>query len=315
MTMRARFLVLLLAAPLLAQEPAEPEKPKDADLRKEVEELRRLVEELRSKSEEKRKEAAEAIKRANVTLDDLLPVIEKALQDAEAVRAQAIGVQLWPDAELRFGFAGGAEVIRGTADGTDYTLKSLGKGNYELEATKRGEDGQVVEKIKEQGTLKELQEKHPFLKGAFTLQLPPVAAPPVVAGRFLGRNWGDRPFWTGERPDTGPKVGLVVTPPPEELRFHLVLPEGAGLIVREVVPGSRAEEIGLRRFDILVKLDGELIDSVAQVKKLHAKKGVLEIIRRSQPVKIDLTAAAAHAEEKPTEEKPPQEKPADAGPR
>lgn len=51
--------------------------------------------------------------------------------------------------------------------------------------------------------------------------------------------------------------------------------------------------------DILLRLDGELIDSPIQLKKLHEKTGVLEIIRRSETKKIDL--ATIKEEEKPAQ--------------
>lgn len=60
--------------------------------------------------------------------------------------------------------------------------------------------------------------------------------------------------------------------------------------------------------DILLRLDGELIDSPIQLKKLHEKTGVLEIIRRSETKKIDL---ATVPEETPAET--PKEAPADEG--
>jgi hypothetical protein len=48
--------------------------------------------------------------------------------------------------------------------------------------------------------------------------------------------------------------------------------------------------------DLLLRLDGELIDSPIQLKKLHEKTGVLELIRRSETRKIDLATVAADAE-------------------
>jgi S1-C subfamily serine protease len=188
-------------------------------------------------------------------------------------------------------------VISGSADGADYTLRSLGDGKYELSATKRAEDGRLMEEWKDKGTLKELQEKHAFLRAGLAIQTPAVTTLPVRVK--LGESGG---VWTGSEVRYGPvggyvrsvtwngggRVGVNVTPPPEELRFHLELPEGAGFIVQQVVPGSRAEQIGIRRMDILLRLDGELIDSPIQLRKLHEQKGVLEVIRRSETRKIDL---------------------------
>lgn len=318
-----RFLpaLLLIAAPLLAQEPSEEERRAEQERKvaeevrayeKRAEEIRRierqrevsaklnrLLDELRSKNEATRKDAMEALKQANMSLDELLPLIAEALERAESARTALGAFQLAGPAARTLYL--GTEAISGSADGTDYTLRSLGDGKYELNATKRAEDGRLMEKFADQGTLKELQEKYAFLRGGLAIQMPAAAAQPL-RGRI-----GDLGFWTGTevRLDNGyravvwnggGRVGVNVAPPPEELRFHLELPEGAGFIVQEVVPGSRAEQIGIRRMDILLRLDGELIDSPIQLKKLHEKTGVLEIIRRAETKTIDL---ATIAEEKP----------------
>lgn len=321
-----RFLatLLLIAAPLLAQDQSEAERERQAEeaRRLAVEEekaaaeeaktadLRRLVDELRSKSEAKREEAMEALKRANASLDELLPLIAKALETAERAR----GALDWPGEArtIRLGvLGGGSEEISGSADGTDYTLKSLGEGKYELSATKHDDDGKLMEETKDKGTLKELQDKYAFLRSALAIQVRPARTPQTftVEGT-LGRLGVPDTFetqyvtaWGG-----GGRVGVSVVAPSEDLRFHLQLPEGAGFIVQQVVPGSRAEQIGIRRMDILLKLDGELIDSPIQLKKLHEKKGVLEIIRRSETRKIDL---ATVPEETPAET--PKEEPSDDG--
>lgn len=328
--MRVLPALLLIAAPLLAQESdADKERAEEERVAGEVDraakeaaqtkqyaeraeelrrlaeqrskwgmtaqDLRRLLDELRSKSEEKREEAMAAIKRANASIDDLLPLIAEALETAERARG-ALGfgaLEVAPRTIYLGGIGGGSsEVISGSADGTDYTLKSLGEGKYELAATKRADDGRVMEETKDQGTLKELQEKYAFLRSGLAIQVP--AAPAAVRlwdGQFRARaaeavvvrSRGDPTRWGG-----GGRVGVVVMPPSEDLRFHLQLPEGAGFIVQDVIAGSRAEQIGIRRMDILLRLDGELIDSPVQLKKLHEKTGVLEIIRRSETKKIDL---------------------------
>jgi hypothetical protein len=316
-----RFLpaLLLIAAPLLAQEPSEEER-RAAEERKVAEDVRvtekrmeelrriekqraandelvRLLDQLRSKSEETRKDAMEALKQAN--LDELLPLIAEALERAESARTALGAFQLGgPVARTLYL---GTEAISGSADGTGYTLKSLGDGKYELNATKSADDGRLMEEWKDKGTLKELQEKYAFLRSGLAIQTPAVAAQPVrVRWGDVGGVWRGRVVQDGNAQNVtwngGGRVGVNVTPPPEELRFHLQLPEGAGFIVQEVVPGSRAEQIGIRRMDILLKLDGELIDSPIQLKKLHEKTGVLEIIRRSEARRIDL---ATVPEEKP----------------
>jgi hypothetical protein len=297
-----RFLatLLLIAAPLLAQEPSEEERraeeARTQEQRADAEEMRlsRLLDELRSKSEAERERAMEELKRAEVSLDKLLPLVAEAMEKAERARAELGKFRIAGASTLQLG----TEAISGTADGTEYTLKSLGDGKYELNATKRAEDGRVMEKFVDNGTLKELQQEYAFLRGGLTIQVPP-AHLPLQTERYRIETFGRAvptiqyydQTWNG-----GGRVGVNVTPPPEELRFHLQLPEGAGFIVQQVVPGSRADQIGIRRMDILLKLDGELIDSPIQLKRLHEKTGVLEIIRRAETKRIDL---ATIAEEKP----------------
>jgi hypothetical protein len=194
--------------------------------------------------------------------------------------------------------AGGSEAIAGTADGTEYSLKSLGGGKYQLSATKRADDGRVMEQIEDQGTMAELQRKYPFLAAGLAVQWkapgPWARFVDVQTAAPLGLPARARaPLALGtEGWDGGGRVGVTVCAPSEDLRFHLQLPEGAGFIVQHVVPGSRAEQIGIRRMDVLLKLDGELIDSPIQLKKLHEKAGVLEILRRSEAKRIDLATVA-----------------------
>jgi len=54
-------------------------------------------------------------------------------------------------------------------------------------------------------------------------------------------------------------AGLVTARAPAVLREQLRLERGAGLVVESVAPGSEAERVGLRRHDILVSVDGQLL--------------------------------------------------------
>jgi len=322
----ALLVTFLIATPLLAQDPDAERQAEEKRVQEEarayderrteierVQEMRanlvRLSEELRSKTDATREEAMEAIKRAKATIDDLVPLLEEALRTAERARG-AFEIQVAGPTPRTIDLGAlGSEVISGSADGTDYTLKSLGDGEYELTATKRDDDGKVMEETKDKGTLKELQVKYSFLQSGLAIQVPAAAA--QLRCRVVDRT-GRAIAWATQTPlgaastawGGGGRVGVNVTEPSEDLRFHLQLPEGAGFIVQQVMPGSRAEEIGIRRMDILLKLDGELIDSPIQLKKLHDNKGVLEIIRRSETRRIDLStvpeekAAPAEAPEK-----------------
>ena len=349
-----RFLsaLLLIAVPLLAQEPTDEERQAEEarraaeerqradqerqaaaekaaydkraeELRLEAEqrskwgitaeELKRRLLDLQSADEATRADAMEQLKRVDAKLEDLLPVIEDLLARTERVRGTLndLRVKVEPRTIYLAGLAGGggSEAISGTVDGTEYSLKSLGGGKYQLAATKRDGDGRVMEQIEDQGTMVELQGKYPFLAAGLAVQWKAPAAAnwaKVVELQTAApagvRAWR-APLAVGTDVqygawDGGGRVGVTVCAPSEDLRFHLQLPEGAGFIVQHVVPGSRAEQIGIRRMDILLKLDGELIDSPIQLKKLHEKAGVLEILRRSESRKIDL---ATIPDEKPAD--------------
>jgi len=276
--------LLLLAAPVLAQEDETGEtavetKADDAS-------IEARVRELLSQDREAREAAIRALERMDPekVCEVLMRVVkEKGISSGEVLfvtpRVKDARVLVLDP------MTGSSEVIRGSADGYDYTLESIGDGRYTLRAKRIGEDGRTLEEFVRDGTLKELQEKYPFLRKTLAIQ--------TFDGSLRVRD-----KFTMDRakaamvtfsPGAGCcPAGLTVRTPPEELSFHLELPEGAGLIVERVDPGSRAEKLGLRRFDILLRLDGELIDSPRQLEALDRSRGELEIIRRAELKKIDL---------------------------
>jgi membrane-associated protease RseP (regulator of RpoE activity) len=90
-----------------------------------------------------------------------------------------------------------------------------------------------------------------------------------------------------------PVAGMTLVPVPALLRNHLVLPEGAGLVVREVAAGSAAEAAGLRVHDVLVFLDGQAILRPDHLAALVAAAGpeaplVLEVRRAGRQLNVSL---------------------------
>lgn len=63
-------------------------------------------------------------------------------------------------------------------------------------------------------------------------------------------------------------LGVSVEPVPEAVRHQVELPRGAGLTVREVAPESPAAEAGLRRFDILLRLEDQWLYEPGQLSRL-----------------------------------------------
>jgi membrane-associated protease RseP (regulator of RpoE activity) len=89
-------------------------------------------------------------------------------------------------------------------------------------------------------------------------------------------------------------LGVQVGKADETLREQLKLSGGVGLTVREVVAKSPAEEAGLKQYDILEKLDDQLLfngEQLAGLVRSHkpGDKVALSIIRQGQPQKLEVT--------------------------
>jgi len=80
------------------------------------------------------------------------------------------------------------------------------------------------------------------------LPAPPPAAPPAPA-------------------PVVPEFGVKVEPVEDTLRDQLSLKEGEGVMVGEVKPGSAAEKSGLKKHDIILKLDGKAVGDTWSFRK------------------------------------------------
>jgi hypothetical protein len=94
----------------------------------------------------------------------------------------------------------------------------------------------------------------------------------------------------------GPRLGILVGPVSEPLRAQLGLQANEGLVVEEVEKGSLAEASGLKDFDVLVKLSGQVIGDSRTFRDqvmtaLHSKDCVLDIIRHGTPLKVTIHPA------------------------
>jgi len=76
-------------------------------------------------------------------------------------------------------------------------------------------------------------------------------------------------------------LGAAVESVSAALRAHLPIPEGEGLLVSHVAPGSIAESCGLREYDILLRLDGRPVTTVADLRERSAAA-----LRSSLPLQI-----------------------------
>jgi len=265
--MRTLKILPLLAAPLLAQSAREEDKNEEPEVVVQLRtELLPLVED-----EDDRKKVAEILEKLRALLTE----------DEVVIRAT-------PRFQFEIGGETGA-ALAGTVevDGKrwSYGLRSLGDGRYELRAERKAEDNKVLELLEKKGTLGELMRDHPFLRGSRMVAVP-------MTGKRLDLRLVDgglRVRGDVRLDGQKPLVGITVNEPSDTLRHHLVdVPFGAGLVVAHVLEGSRAEKLGLRKHDILLRLNGELIDSPKQLGGLHETKGTLEILRRGKTREIDL---------------------------
>ncbi len=69
-------------------------------------------------------------------------------------------------------------------------------------------------------------------------------------------------------PPAGKRLGIAIRPElPAELREHLELEDGVGLMVESVQPGTLAESLGLLRGDIIVKIADKSIGAAVDVQE------------------------------------------------
>lgn len=89
-------------------------------------------------------------------------------------------------------------------------------------------------------------------------------------------------------------IGVQIDPPDDVLRAHLTqLPEGQGLVVKEVVPEGPALKAGLKAFDILLECDGKPLggtdDLVSQVQGSQGKALTLKALRSGKTLNVNVT--------------------------
>jgi hypothetical protein len=60
-------------------------------------------------------------------------------------------------------------------------------------------------------------------------------------------------------------LGLSTSPPPAALRHQLKLPDGTALVVDFVQPNSPAQKAGIRQYDLLLKLNDQLLINAEQL--------------------------------------------------
>jgi len=91
-----------------------------------------------------------------------------------------------------------------------------------------------------------------------------------------------------------PWMGIAPEELPDELRAQLDLAEGEGLLITEVVAGGPADKAGLKKNDILTKIDGKPVKGEESLAKFmgSAKAGqeaTLTVLRKSKEQTVKVT--------------------------
>jgi len=264
--MRFFLTVLFLACPLLAQDKDKQKSPDRA-------EVMRWLLQLNS-GPAQRKEAEAAL--LKLTPEQLIEALRQTQKDHiffSDKHGKVRGLRLLLDP------GGSREIINGSwTDGDQkvtYNLKSLGKGRYKLTGSKHNSAGDSAV-FSDKGTLAELKQRHEFLKANLAIRVPSVVLHARTDRRIL------RPT---AKPAPIPSLGITVKMPSEDLAYHLYLPQGVGLLVTNVSPGSVAEKLGLKKWDVITRLDGKWIEQRSQ---LNVKTGTLEYLRRTRAGRLTL---------------------------
>ena len=99
-----------------------------------------------------------------------------------------------------------------------------------------------------------------------TFQLPEIQIPDFH--NYPGMDWGYELF-----PGSRPRLGIDAEDLSGQFGNYFGAPDGEGVLVREVNPGSPAEKAGLKAGDVITSLNGERIRSLGDLReKLAAKR-------------------------------------------
>jgi len=112
----------------------------------------------------------------------------------------------------------------------------------------------------------------PGAPGTFTFHMPEIAEIPPF-------EWNGTVLLGGQ-----PRLGIDVEDLSGQLGTFFGAPDGEGILVREVYPGSAAEKAGVRAGDVITSANGERVRTIGDLRqKLAAKR---EAKDKDQTVKI-----------------------------
>ena len=203
--------------------------------------------------------------------------------------------------DLRGGFrfeiqpdAKGARVERhviANRDGERIDARVDADGKVAVRIGSKGADGKPTEELFEAKDMAALEKDHPEVAE----KVKGLIGDPI---EFRGLGW---PAWTGQGNDildrlgrpavAKPALGVTVSEVPPVLRTQLSIQDGEGIVVEEVLPGTPAARLGLRRHDVVLSINGVPVSGAAGVRAAVAavKEGgalALRILRGGKAEEI-----------------------------
>jgi C-terminal processing protease CtpA/Prc len=94
-------------------------------------------------------------------------------------------------------------------------------------------------------------------------------------------------------------LGISVVGPNDATRAQLGLTDGKGMVVNEVEKGSPAERGGIKKYDIVLELDGKPIDSAETLQRqvqAAQDQTILKILHEGKPVTISILTGTRKVE-------------------
>src|SRR5258705_8527624 len=123
---------------------------------------------------------------------------------------------------------------------------------------------------------------------AFQFQMPEVAPMPGMPSL----EWDGGNFLAG-----GPRLGIDAEDISGQLGSYFGAPDGEGILVRDVNPGSAAEKAGVKAGDLITSFNGEPIHGLAELRsKLSAagggKTAKIGVLRNKSALTLDIEIPA-----------------------
>ncbi len=201
----------------------------------------------------------------------LVEETESELEGEDAKNALNATIQL-PDGQIANGGVFQQDPFKGLIDDEDFGDAATGSP---FDSIRRMEEQMRREHERMRAQLDQLRQQF-AMPGAF-------GQAPNRALRAPNANTPTSKFW----------IGLSVSSVPAILVSQMPIQENEGVLVEFVAPNSPAEKAGLKRYDVVVSINGEktnqLTDVVNLVEKAGANKVEIQFYRKGKLEKVEAT--------------------------